>query len=284
MFISFLSFYAFSYYPGVSSTAAFVKGSIQEIILLASILYILLIYSRKRENIFLKAVTVFIVFVPLIFLSYQYRISSYYIKTETDTRKAFANEKSFYENSDYSLYISKSSNKTLREGILFSKKSSENPFQKITDTEIRIAGKNSFYVKLDNSEVLFSGKGEPPDLMKSLFEFITNFSETWEQKASENSILFLLRISIFILFIISLTTAVCISPYPIINFAFYSASVAAAISVITLSERTVLPYLLRSKLPESAHENWGYILIFILSCLLAGNRLFSSLSTRIRKK
>ena len=271
--------------PGRGDLSAFIMQKTAEIVLLSAVIYIFITFSRKRNKIFLKSLIIFIVSVPLIFLLFQY--------AESDIFKADGNKEAaenfpyieiFYENPGYSLYTAESGNNRIKKGILISKDSRENKFTEIKDLQIRAAGKNSFYISPENEELFFTRNSKKPEPMLQFFNILGNFSEMWKKEAGENSILLLVEITVFTIYILALSAAVSISIYPVVNFIFYSAATFPVIYFITVYSRIIIPPQLLNKLPSRAGESWGYAAIAVISVILIFRKLITIPLLRKKQK
>ena len=165
LFISFLSFYAFVYIPGKERLLPFIISNIPDILLLASVLYIFILFSRNREKIFIKILFLLIFLVPVLFLSYQLKDSS-----EKSTEiMTFPAEDEFYENSMYMVYTSETGNSIIKKGLLISKEKKDSPFTEINNTDVKPEGKTGFSIPVNKEDMLFSNQTDSSRIITAFF-------------------------------------------------------------------------------------------------------------------
>ena len=218
---------------------------------------------------------IFAVSLPVIFLSFHLTSGM-----ETVENKISPYEKTFYENPEYSLYIVKSSENIIYQGLLISKHGNYDSFMEIKNMDIRISGKNSFSCSVDKNELLFRMKKEYPETIRSFSGLIERFSDEWKNEALENSIVLIIKIGIFLLFILSLTAFFSISQFPVVNFVFYSAVSIVAVYFTVIYQRINIPGGILSKLPSKAELYWGYFLLLFLSAVFLMKKSVSAVRNR----
>ena len=271
--------------PGRTGFSAFILKGAAEIVLLSAVIYIFITFSRKRDKILIKSLTLFFVSVPLIFLLFHYAgRDNFNAGKKKYPAENFPYSEVFYENPVYSLYTAESGNRIIKKGILISKDSGKNSFTVIRDSKIREAGKNSFYISLENDEMFFSQNFNQPETMMKFFNIFGTFTDKWKKEAETNSIMLLVKISVFIIYILSLTAIYSISIFPIVNFVFYSAASFPVIYFLRIYSRIIIPAPLLNKIPSAAGENWGYAAVALISVILIFRKLISIPLQRKRRK
>ena len=280
LFISFLSFYAFVYIPGKERLLPFIISNIPDILLLASVLYIFILFSRNREKIFIKILFLLIFLVPVLFLSYQLKDSS-----EKSTEiMTFPAEDEFYENSMYTVYTSETGNSIIKKGLLISKEKKDSPFTEINNTDVKPEGKTGFSIPVNKEDMLFSNQTDSSRIITAFFRLLENYSNSLKEEASENSILLLIKITILIGFLLSLTAAFSISRYPVINFSFYSAVIIPVLFFLTVYQRLLIPEIFLSKIPAEAAENWGYLILVLFSVIFIPGKMLRGRVKRVKRR
>ena len=222
---------------------------------------------------------IFAVSLPVIFLSF-HLTSGMQTEENKAANKIFLYENSFYENPEYSLYIVKSSENIIYHGLLISKNGNNDSFMKIKNKDIRISGKNSFFCTVDKKELLFRMKKEYPETIRSFSRLLERFSDEWKKEALENSIVLIIKIGIFLLFILSLTAFFSISQFPVVNFVFYATVSIAAVYFTVIYQRINIPVGILSKLPPEAELYWGYFLLLFLSVVFLMKKSVSAVRNR----
>ena len=253
---------------------------------MSSVIYTFLVFSRKRNKLLIKSISIFVIIIPLIFISLHLKVfkSTDTDKTYTESSLIFPRKNNFYENQDYSLFITENNSNTVKKAVLIAKKTEINPFSTITDSDIRISGKNSFYIKENNEELLFSDGRIYSENIRRFFRIFNDFTNQWKEEASVNSISLLFKISVFIAYILAVTASFSVSLYPVVNFTFYLISVLPAFLFIPVYKRIILPEMLIKLLPPDLYDIWGYLLITAISAVFIIKKALSSIKFRKIKK
>ena len=248
--------------------------------LLASVLYIFILFSRNREKIFIKILFLLIILVPVLFLSYQLEDSS----AKNTEIIIFPAQDEFYENSMYTVYTSETGNSIIKKGLLISKEKKDSPFTEINNTDVKPEGKTGFSIPVNKEEMLFSNQTDSSRIITAFFRLLENYSNSLKDEASENSILLLIKITILIGFLLSLTAAFSISRYPVINFSFYSAVIIPVLFFLTVYQRLLIPEIFLSKIPAEAAENWGYLILVLFSVIFIPGKMLRGRVKRVKRR
>ncbi len=256
-----------------------------ETVFFTTLLYIFILFGRKRSKIFIKAVFIFITAVPLIFTTLYFTntyLSKALLKSKADI--IFPRPNEFHENPDYSIYVYESGKYMIKKGIFISKSKENKIFTEIKNTKVRNSGKNSFYIKKDGKELLFTLKPENTFIINSFFNIISKLQAEWRKEAGENSILLFIKISVFIFYVLTIAAAFNISLFPLVNFTFYTAAVFPVIYFLTIYKRIILPEKALQIIPYSAADSRGYVIIAALSLIIIAVKFISIIFAGKKKK
>lgn len=204
-----------------------------------------------------------IVSVPLLFLSYNYLSSP----VSQKTKEQLLAENTFYNGKNYTLYITEAERGRIMKGVLISAQGPPPP-SALTDAKYRFSDSSSFSITIDKKNYNFAKSDSSNKLLETYLTDFENFTEDWKTTSSENSILLIIKITIFTFFLVSLAFTLSISSYPVINFTLYWAALFPAVYFLSVYSRLILPDTVISKLPFEAADSWGYALLLIISLLM----------------